>query len=189
VSVGGCVCVCVCVCVNVSVCVCMCVYVYVCVCVCVCVCVRVCIRQVLPAFLFVSMCRSIFSLLLLSRPRSFSLSLAVCLGLWLCLRLCMYVCVCARWLIVTPCLYVSVCHSVCSGGVGGGVVCKCRAMGIVRKFFSWWQRYLIFTSPFLQKSPIISGSFAENDLQLKASYTSSLPCTTRADEWFFGGVF
>jgi len=53
-----------------------------------------------------------------------------------------------------------------------------------------WQRpigCLFFIDHFLQKNPIISGSFAKNDLQLKTSYGSSPPCRALQSRLQIGG--
>ena len=116
-----------------------------------------------------------------------------------CACVCVCVCVCAcidgeracAWFVrvcvggVCECVwFVRVCICVCTD--------VCLYIFRATQFFLFgrrggagWRRptgYLIFVGHFLQKSPIICGSFAKNDVQLKAFYGSSPPCND-ASRW------
>ena len=60
----------------------------------------------------------------------------------------------------------------------------CSLQSYLLRHVAGWRRpsgWFVFTGHFSQKSPTISGFFAKNHLQLKASYRSSSHCTTQSD--------
>jgi len=76
------------------------------------------------------------------------------------------------------CAYVRVCVCLCDMTL---IQCMC----VSKNVSTGWRKILgclIFIGYFSQKSPIVSGSLAENDLRLKGSYGSSPPCMLRSTE-------
>jgi len=108
-----------------------------------------------------------------------SVSLPCCKEVVTVLRICRFVGLFGRFVGLFCVRVERFCTRLCGGGVSSSLSCseKGGAVLLICRLLQRWRRCTgchVFTLYFKQKSRIISGSFAKNDLPLKASYG---PCS------------
>jgi len=97
---------------------------------------------------------------------------AVCRSVLQYVAVCCSVCPSRYWICYGVCCSALQCVAVCCSACYQGKPNTCVPFACV----AWCTGCRIFIGHFPQKNPIISGSFSERDLQLKASHASSPPC-------------
>jgi len=141
-------------------------YIHICVCVC-----------VVHTYMSMCVCRAYIYVMCVCRAYIYEYVCVSCIHIWVCVCVVhtyMSMCVCRACIYEYVCVvhaYMSMCVS-CIYSQASSLLCR-----------TGWQRpigSLIFIGHSPQKSSIMCGSFAERDLQLKASYASSPLYTTQA---------